>query len=84
MSAFGVLVRAAAPSGEKPAREARFETPVSRAALPPLTAKPGRGITRCRAGSVPAPLSSRGSAHLHRTVPGRRERAGGDEHGQRR
>ena len=26
MSAFGVLARAAAPSGEKPAREARFET----------------------------------------------------------
>jgi len=57
MSAFGVLARAAAPSGEKPAREARFETPLSRAALPPLTAKPGRGITRCRAGSVPAHLS---------------------------
>ena len=57
MSAFGVLARAAAPSGEKPAREARFETPLSRAALPPLTAKPGRGITRYRAGSVPAHLS---------------------------
>src|ERR1019366_1697337 len=83
MSAFGVLPRAEAQRGEKPAREARFETPLSRAALPPLAAKPGRGITRCRAGSVPAPLSKPRQRADTARASGRRDAdTGGEEHEQ--
>ena len=68
-----VRVRGVRPRGarrEKPAREARFETPLHGRRVPSLAAKPAR-----RACFVPARLSSRGAqGHRPRAGPARRGR----------